>query len=45
MKRALTLALATAGSAVAADAITLNTKPATTDWVEAVKQALVVYEN
>ncbi len=45
MKRALTLALATAGSAVAADALTLTTKPATTDWVEAVKQALVVYEN
>lgn len=45
MKRALTLAVATAASAVAGEAITLNTKPAATDWVDAVKQALVVYEN
>ncbi|MBR5879700.1 MAG: hypothetical protein IKY91_09080, partial [Akkermansia sp.] len=45
MNRALILALATAGCAVAADALTLTTKPATTDWVEAVKQALVIYEN
>ncbi len=40
---ALTLLLA--GTACAADAITLNTKPAPTDWVDAVKQALIVYEN
>lgn len=34
-----------AGAACAGEAITLNTKPAPADWVEAVKQALVVYEN
>ncbi len=44
MKKALILSLA-AGSAFAGDAITLNTKPAPTDWVEAVKEALVIYEN
>lgn len=43
--KAATLSLMLAGAACAGDAITLNTKPAPTDWVEAVKQALVVYEN
>jgi hypothetical protein len=43
--KAATFSLLLAGTACAGDAITLNTKPAPTDWVEAVKQALVVYEN
>lgn len=43
--KAATLSLALAGAACASDAIALNTKPAPTDWVESVKQALVVYEN
>ena len=43
--KAITLSLIAAGAACAGEAITLSTKPATTDWVDAVKQALVVYEN
>lgn len=43
--KAATLSLLLAGSAFASDAITLNTKPAPIDWVDAVKQALIVYEN
>ncbi|MBR3902525.1 MAG: hypothetical protein IKJ29_02585 [Akkermansia sp.] len=43
--KAATLSLMLAGAACAGEAITLNTKPTPTDWVEAVKQALVVYEN
>ena len=43
--KAATFSLLLAGTACAGDAITLNTKPAPADWVEAVKQALVVYEN
>ena len=41
----LTLPLVLASCAVAGEAVTLNTKPEPTDWVESVKQALVVYEN
>lgn len=43
--KALTLSLLAAGAACAGEAITLSTKPTPTDWVDAVKQALVVYEN
>ncbi len=43
--KGILLPLVLAGGAVAGEPITLNTKPAPTDWVEAVKQALVVYEN
>ena len=43
--KAITLSLIAAGAACAGEAITLSTKPAATDWVDAVKQALVVYEN
>ncbi len=43
--KTLTLPLVLASCAVAGEAVTLNTKPEPTDWVEAVKQALVVYEN
>lgn len=43
--KAISLSLLAAGAACAGDAITLNTKPAPVDWVDAVKQALVVYEN
>ena len=43
--KTLTLPLVLAGCAMAGEAITLNTRPEPTDWVEAVKQALVVYEN
>ena len=45
MMKAATLSLLLAGATCAGEAITLNTKPTPTDWVEAVKQALVVYEN
>ena len=45
MKRAFILSMAAAGTVAAGDAVTLNTKPAATDWVDAVKQALVVYDN
>ena len=43
--KGIILPLVLAGGAMAGEPITLNTKPAPTDWVEAVKQALVVYEN
>lgn len=43
--KGIILPLALAGGAVAGEPITLATQPASTDWVEAVKQALVVYEN
>ena len=43
--KGIILPLVLAGGAVAGEAITLNTQPTPTDWVEAVKQALVVYEN
>ncbi len=43
--KAITLSLIAAGAACAGEAITLSTKPTPTDWVDAVKQALVVYEN
>ena len=39
--KGIILPLVLAGGAMAGEAITLNTKPAPTDWVEAVKQAQI----
>ena len=43
--KACTLSLILAGAACAGEPVTLATRPAPTDWVEAVKQALVIYES